>query len=165
MSAPLPKERVCLLFVISQSAICSICCIFNSARAFWKPCSMSYTSSSQWRSPDADREIKHKIENQSERASSNTEQMFTAMLTFCLPLSLVLPSSGKVSDGSGNNTERREEEETRRKGEGGAVGRTKWKKCWQAGCWMAGKWDSHTAVFLRRGTPKIGVTVFHCHGE
>jgi len=30
---------------------------------------------------------------------------------------------------------------------------------------MAGKWDSHTAVFWRRGTPEIGVTVFHCQGE
>lgn len=40
-----------------------------------------------------------------------------------------------------------------------------WKKCWQAGCSMAGKWDSHTAVFWRRGTPEIGVTVFHCQGE
>lgn len=50
------------------------------------------------------------------------------------------------------------------KGKSGAVGRTKWK-CWQAGCSMAGKWDSHTAVFWCRGTPEIGVTVSHCHGE
>lgn len=50
------------------------------------PCSMPYASSSKWRSPDADREIKRKMEHQSERASGETEQMFTGMLTFCLAL-------------------------------------------------------------------------------
>lgn len=57
------------------------------------------------------------------------------------------------------------EETARRKRESGVVGGTKWKKSWQAGCSMAGKWDSHTAVFWRRGTPEIGVTLFHCQGE
>lgn len=48
--------------------------------------------------------------------------------------------------------------------ESSAVGRTPWKKCWQAGCSLTGKWDSHTAVFWRQGTPEIGVKVFHCQG-
>ena len=56
-------------------------------------------------------------------------------------------------------------ETTRKRRESGVVGGTKWKKCWQAGCSMAGKWDSRTAVFLRRGTLEIGVTLFHCQGE
>lgn len=161
MCAPLPKERVCLLFVTSQSAVCSICCIFNSTRAFWKPRSTPYASSSKWCSPDADREIKRKMEHQSERASGDTEQMFTGMLTLfgpylwrCHPPVKWVTEEGRIKrEGGGDEWK----ETARRKRKSGAVGRTKWK-CWQAGCSMAGKWDSHTAVFWRLGTPEIGVT-------
>lgn len=67
--------------------------------------------------------------------------------------------------GGGHEEEKRKHEEGRKRSIFGRVSRTKWKECWQAGCSMGEKWDSHTAVFWRRGTPKIGVTVFHCQGE
>ena len=166
MCAPLLKERVCLLFVTSQSAVCSICRIFNSTRAFWKPCSAPYASSSKWHSPDADREIKRKMEHQSERRYRTDVHR---NVDFVWPLSLTLPSSGKVSDGRGENKEGREEETSEGKQRGGtgkaallvelsgSVGRRGVR--WQ---------ESGTATqlcFGVEGPPEIGVTVFHCHGE
>lgn len=157
-----------------MSAVCNITkwCLqhmlyFYSTRAFWKPCSMPYASSSKWRSPDADREIKRKMEHQSEKASADIEQMFTGMLTLfgpylwrCHPPVKWVTEEGRRKREGG----REGDEWKRRKRESGTVGRTKWK-CWQSGCSMAGKWDSHTAVFLRWGTPEIVVTVFHCQRE
>lgn len=61
--------------------------------------------------------------------------------------------------------------EEERNEEGGAtmrksVGRTKWKKCWQAGCCDGGKvGQPHSCVLASRDPPKIGVTVFYCQGE
>lgn len=139
----------------------------NSAKEFCTPCSMSHASSSRWRSPDADREIKRKMEHRSERTSSVTEQMFAGMLTLCLAPYLwrCHPAVKWVTEEGRIKAEGEEGETTgRRRGESSVVGRTPWKKCWQAGCSMTGKWDSHTAVFWRRGTPEIGVGVFHCQG-
>lgn len=123
-----------------------------------------YASSSLWRSPDADREIKRKMEHQSERR----EQMFMGMLTLfgpylwcCHLLAQWVTETGRVKRGGGGDDWK---EATRQNGDSVAVGRTKWK-CWQAGCSIAGKWDSHTAVFGCRGNPEIGVTVFHCQRE
>lgn len=92
----------------------------------------------------------------------NVDFLFGPYLWRCHPPVKWVTEEGRIKrEGGGDEWK----ETTGRKRKSSAVGRTKWKKCWQAGCSMAGKWDSHTAVFWRRGTPKIGVTVFHCQGE
>lgn len=107
-------------------------------------------------SPDADREIKRKMERRSEQRDRtdvhrNVDFLFHPYLWRCHPQvkwvteAEIINREGAEGEGVGEW-----KETVIWESEGIAVGITKWKKCWQAGCWMAGKWDNHSCFPVSR---------------